>query len=451
MAYAELTHTVLSPGAPDRFRIFRINMWALAISHTLPGGTVPGTAASYRLLTESDVSGSTAAFGLATQGIGSAVVLNLIFWLSLLISIPLQGYNPLYGFAAILGVLLLAIFAARGLPPDPGREAGRRLREEGGRPPALRAGRDRDLAGPEGGGPDEDPVHELGAAHAGRHLGGGQLAARRRLAWVFLLAFGAHVSPIDVLVAYGLANILAVIPLTPSGLGVIELTIIAVLKGFGVPGGVAAAGVLSWRLVNFWLPIPFGGAAYLSLRFGRPRAHGGGQGDPVLTRYRLMRVARRPSLTARWVAAQRLRLGAHAAVHARRRRRGGAPPLPRRRRHVRRSRSAVPPAIAQRTRVVDAEVARAIGRGTTQIVLLGAGYDGRALRFGGGAVRWFEVDRPRPRPTSAAGSTRSASRPPATSPTSPLDLDGRTDLGAALDGGRTRRAPRRRSSSARAC
>ena len=115
-AYAELTHTVLSPGAPTRFRIFRINMWALSISHVLPGGTVPGTAASYRLLTEPDVpggsvSGSTAAFGLATQGIGSAVVLNVIFWLSLLISIPLQGYNPLYGFAAILGVLLLAIFA----------------------------------------------------------------------------------------------------------------------------------------------------------------------------------------------------------------------------------------------------------------------------------------------------------------------------------------------------
>jgi hypothetical protein len=90
--------------------------------------------------------------------------------------------------------------------------------------------------------------------------------------YVFLLAFGAHVSPIDVLVAYGLANILAVIPITPSGLGVIEITVIAILKGFGVPGGIAAAGVLSWRLVNFWLPIPFGGASYLSLRFGHPRA-----------------------------------------------------------------------------------------------------------------------------------------------------------------------------------
>ena len=54
--------------------------------------------------------------------------------------------------------------------------------------------------------------------------------------WVFLLAFGAHIDPIDVLVAYGLANILAVIPLTPSGLGVVELTIVAVLTRFSRPG-----------------------------------------------------------------------------------------------------------------------------------------------------------------------------------------------------------------------
>ena len=49
--------------------------------------------------------------------------------------------------------------------------------------------------------------------------------------------------------------------------------------------------------------------------------------------------------------------------------------------------------VALRTQVIDAEVARALGHGTGQIVLLGAGYDGRPFRFGGGAVHWFEVDR----------------------------------------------------------
>jgi hypothetical protein len=275
LAYAELTRTVLSPGAPSRFRVFRINMWALAISHTLPGGTVPGTAASYRLLTESNVPGSTAAFGLAAQGIGSAVVLNLIFWLSLLISIPLQGYNPAYGFAALLGVLLLGIFAAVVFFLTRGeRQASLFVKRVCDRLPFVRT----------------ETVTSLLQKVADRMkilFTSSELLVRAGIwsaanwildatsLWVFLFAFGAHVSPIDVLVAYGLANILAVIPLTPSGLGVIELTIIAVLKGFGVEAGVAAAGVLSWRLVNFWLPIPFGGVSYLSLRFGRARVSTG--------------------------------------------------------------------------------------------------------------------------------------------------------------------------------
>ncbi len=272
VAYTQLTHTVLSPGAPDRWRLFRINMWALAISHTLPGGQVPGTAASYRLLTDANVSGSTAAFGLATQGIGSAVVLNVIFWLSLLISIPLQGYNPLYGFAAILGVLFLAIFAAVVFFLTRGeKQAGIFVKKVADRLPFVRAETVTSLVQKVA---DRMKILFTSPDHllmkAGVWAGANWLLDASSL-YVFLLAFGAHVSPIDVLVAYGLANILAVIPITPSGLGVVEITIIAVLKGFGVPGGVAAAGVLSWRLVNFWLPIPFGGASYLSLRFGHPR------------------------------------------------------------------------------------------------------------------------------------------------------------------------------------
>ena len=274
LAYAQLTRTVLSPDAPSLFRTFRINMWALAVSHTLPGGTVPGTAASYRLLTESNVTGSTAAFGLAAQGIGSAVVLNIIFWLSLLISIPLKGYNPLYGFAAILGVLLLGAFAGVVLFLTRGeRRAALFVMKVAERLPFVRAEAVTSLVQKVA---DRMKIlftsSEL-LTRAGLWAAANWLLDAASL-WVFLLAFGSVVSPIDVLVAYGLANILAVIPLTPSGLGVIELTIVAVLKGFGVPGEVAAAGVLSWRLVNFWLPIPFGGASYVSLRFGHPRAAG---------------------------------------------------------------------------------------------------------------------------------------------------------------------------------
>lgn len=50
--------------------------------------------------------------------------------------------------------------------------------------------------------------------------------------------------------------------------------------------------------------------------------------------------------------------------------------------------------MATRTAFIDNEVAGALGRGVNQVVLVGAGYDGRPLRFGGGSTRWFEVDLP---------------------------------------------------------
>ena len=62
------------------------------------------------------------------------------------------------------------------------------------------------------------------------------------------------------------ANVLAAIPLTPGGLGIIDTVIPILLVGFGLTRSVATLGVLSWRLVNFWLPIPAGAVAYASLK-----------------------------------------------------------------------------------------------------------------------------------------------------------------------------------------
>ncbi len=59
-AYTQLTHSVLPPGGPRRFRLFRINLSTLALSHVSPGGTAPGAALGYRLLTQSEVTGADA-------------------------------------------------------------------------------------------------------------------------------------------------------------------------------------------------------------------------------------------------------------------------------------------------------------------------------------------------------------------------------------------------------
>jgi methyltransferase (TIGR00027 family) len=97
-------------------------------------------------------------------------------------------------------------------------------------------------------------------------------------------------------------------------------------------------------------------------------------------------------MTARWVAAHRARLeGTRPSTPT------GDPRGERALYRDVRGRVAVPlgrPAsLAPRTAFVDNEIAGAIGRGVEQVVLLGAGYDGRALRFAG-TTRWFEVDRP---------------------------------------------------------
>jgi hypothetical protein len=83
---------------------------------------------------------------------------------------------------------------------------------------------------------------------------------------VFVAAFGHRVSPDGLLIAFGLANVLAAIPITPRGLGVLEAVLIPTLIAFGTPRPVAVLGVISYRLFSFWAPIPFGGLAYLTLR-----------------------------------------------------------------------------------------------------------------------------------------------------------------------------------------
>jgi methyltransferase (TIGR00027 family) len=52
------------------------------------------------------------------------------------------------------------------------------------------------------------------------------------------------------------------------------------------------------------------------------------------------------------------------------------------------------PALAARTRFFDDQVLSSIASGITQVVIVGAGYDDRALRFRTRGVTFFEIDHP---------------------------------------------------------
>jgi uncharacterized protein (TIRG00374 family) len=53
---------------------------------------------------------------------------------------------------------------------------------------------------------------------------------------------------------------------TPGGLGAVEAALVAGLTAAGTDPNLAVAGVLSFRLLTYWLPIPLGYLALHRLR-----------------------------------------------------------------------------------------------------------------------------------------------------------------------------------------
>ncbi|MGH3253118.1 MAG: lysylphosphatidylglycerol synthase transmembrane domain-containing protein [Trebonia sp.] len=265
--YAVLTRVLLPPGPkPGLSRLFRIDLSAAAVAHVIPAGTLGTAALGFRLFTAEGISGNDATVMMAAKGIGSTVVLNVLLWLSLVISIPLAGFQPIYATVAIIGtVVLLGVgLLVFGVTRGAGF-ASRVLRAVGDKIPFASG--------------EQIERVVLDAARSFSELA----RDRRVLAWsllwaslnwlldaaslwCFVAAFGHLVNPVELFAAYGIANVAGALPVTPGGLGVVDSIAPLLLVGFGATRSVATLGVLGWRVVNFWLPIPTGAVAYLSLK-----------------------------------------------------------------------------------------------------------------------------------------------------------------------------------------
>jgi uncharacterized protein (TIRG00374 family) len=73
-----------------------------------------------------------------------------------------------------------------------------------------------------------------------------------------LFAVGARVNPALVLLAYVAASALAMIPITPGGLGFVEAGLTGVLTLAGVTPDQAVVATLLYRLFSYWAPLPAG-------------------------------------------------------------------------------------------------------------------------------------------------------------------------------------------------
>jgi uncharacterized protein (TIRG00374 family) len=266
--YGLLTQALLPPGShnPGLSRLFRIDLAAAAIAHVIPAGTLGSAGIGYRLFTAEGIKGHDAAVMMATKGLGSTVVLNVLLWLSLVVSIPLAGFHPIYVTVAVTGaVLMLAVGAlAFGLIRG-ARRASRILHAVGDRIPGLSGDRLESAM--------LEAADSLRALARDRHtlvisLTWASLNWILDAAslWCFVAAFGRFVNPFELFAAYGIANVAGALPVTPAGLGVVDSIAPLLLVSFGVTRSVATLGVLGWRLVNFWLPIPAGAIAYATLK-----------------------------------------------------------------------------------------------------------------------------------------------------------------------------------------
>jgi uncharacterized protein (TIRG00374 family) len=268
-SYALLTRAALGEHGKrlSRMRMFRIQMSTRALSSIVPGGSAAGSALGYRLMTLSGTPGPDAGFALGTVGLGSAIVLNLILWCGLIISIPIRGVNPLYGFVAVIGVIVMLVAA--------GIVFG--LMEGGGRAERVVRWVARKFR------VDDDKaalaLHQV-AVRLDELVSDKRLLGRvafwaalnwlldAAALWVLVRAFGASIDIDALIVAFGIANVLAAIPITPGGLGYVDTSYIALFVGFGIPRRTATLGVGAYRFAQFFFPILLGALLYLSLRVG---------------------------------------------------------------------------------------------------------------------------------------------------------------------------------------
>ena len=86
-----------------------------------------------------------------------------------------------------------------------------------------------------------------------------------------LRATGSRPRPSLVLVAYAVAGIIGMIPITPGGLGLVEASLTGLLVLDEVDSSQAVLATLTYRLASYWVPLCAGPIAYGLFRIRRKK------------------------------------------------------------------------------------------------------------------------------------------------------------------------------------
>ena len=268
--YAALYRRVLaSLGARLRFRVAaEVTLSTFLISHVTPFGSATGTLLNVSTLEAEGIAASTTGEAIGLTSLVSTVALIALFGTGLVATAGRHvsaTYLRIAGVALVLVLLVLAIAFLVGAHPGIAERAARRA--------ASWARHLRSSIDPEKAAQTSKRLVLLArSALTGRAFLESYGFAAADLLFDLLsldlmfLAFRYQPGFGPLAVAYGAANIASAIPITPGGLGVIEVTLVAITVGFGAPRATAVIAVLGYRVVNYWLPLLPGAVAYLRLR-----------------------------------------------------------------------------------------------------------------------------------------------------------------------------------------
>jgi uncharacterized protein (TIRG00374 family) len=268
------------------FAVVTAGLAGNAVTDSLPGGDAAGAAVQFSMLATAGFDTDTAVGGLTTFsliGIGGLLALPIFALPAILAGAPVSRGLFNTAMLGIAGFVLYAIFGAIILRTDWPLAALGRVAQRvwnwitRGRRPVT--------------GLDQRLLAERDAIRAvlDKKWWQAVLLTAGRLGFDFgcllaaLRATGADPRPSLVLLAYSTAGIVALLPLTPGGLGIVEASMSGLLILAGVHATYAFLAVLAYRIASYWLPLLAGPPAYLLFRhrYGRPvprrATRGGGQ------------------------------------------------------------------------------------------------------------------------------------------------------------------------------
>jgi uncharacterized protein (TIRG00374 family) len=257
-----------------------------AVTLIMPGGAAVGAAVQFRMLAASGMATSETVGGLAAYsllGVGGLLALPVFALPVILLGAPINRGLEHAAFLGAAGFVAFAAFGAVILAYDaPFRWTGRTAQQVANwvlrkRPPLQRL--------------DETLLAKRDEIRAtlGQKWCQALLLSAGRLAFDYLCllmalrATGSHPRPSLILVAYAVAGIVGMIPVTPGGLGLVEASLTGLLVLADVDSSQAVLATLTYRIASYWLPLCAGPVAYglFRIRYRNRSGEVAGVGHPA--------------------------------------------------------------------------------------------------------------------------------------------------------------------------